>query len=278
VPPILPFTAVLRVYEPVEVLEVDWALWAGRPESDAGLGPALEREASLRRAAAVPPAIGPNAEGGEVLLLTRDGRQFGCPWYTRLRCWLTLEDVRDGRGLLNKWPDIALDSFWPRASVDAAEREFSDWRAVNPNVTAHIRSNAWQVPLSWFVVFSATEKQLTTAPVRALRYHTAMVQARRRLARNLDVLRRTVEHNPITEGVIDLGEWLEHFHPEAVCELDYGGLVTLVDDAELAADTSAGDVQDALDALAEGDGETAVERYRRLVDRWRRYAEYGHFS
>lgn len=271
-PPILPFTAVLRVYEPVEVLGVDWAPWASRPESDPAVGPALEREASLRRALTVPAAIGPGAEGGEVLLLTRDGRQFGCPWFTRLRCWLSLEEARDG------FPDIVLDAFWPQAVVEAAEREFSDWRAINPNVTAHIRSNPWQVPLSWFVVFAATDKQLTTTGVRALRYHAPMVEARRRLARNLDVLRRTVEHNPITQGVVDLGKWLERFHPEAVCELDYGGLVTLVDDAELAADTSAGDVQDALKALADGDGERAVERYRRLVDRWRRYAEYGHFS
>jgi hypothetical protein len=272
VPSHLPFTAVLRVYEPVEVLPVDWTAWASRPESDPAVGPALEREAALRRAAAIPAAIGPQTDNGEVLLLTREGRQFGCPWYTRLRCWLSLEDVRDA------FPDIVLDAFWPRAAVEAAEREFSDWRAINPNVSAHIRSNPWQVPLSWFVVFSPTEKQLTTTPVRALRYHAPMVEARRRLARNLDVLRRTVEHNPITEGVIDLGKWLERFHPDAVCELDYSGLVTLVDDAELAADSSAGDVQEALEALAAGDGETAVERYRRLVDRWRRYAEYGHFS
>jgi len=278
VPPLLPFTAVLRVYEPVEVLEVDWQAWATRPESDPAVGPALEREASVRRTAALPPAIGPDADGGEVLLLTRDGRQFGCPWHTRLRCWLSVEDVREGRGLLNKWPKIVLDAFWPPGSVEAAEREFSDWRAINPNGTAHIRSNPWQVPLSWFVVFSGREKELTTTPRRTLRYRTSMADARRRLARNLTVLHRTVEHNPITQGVIDLGKWLESFDPEAVCELDYGGLVTLVDDDELAADTSAGDVQEALSALAAGDGDTAVERYRRLVDRWRCYAEYGHFS
>jgi hypothetical protein len=273
VSPRLPFTAFFRVYEPVEVLGLDVAALDGRPQTDPAVGPALERDAAVRRAATAPPLIGPATETDEVLLLTReDGRQFGCPWQTRLRCWLSLEQTRDA------FPDIVLDAFWAPGSVAAAEREFAKWRAINPNASAHIRSNAWQVPLSWFVVFSATERERGNNDARWLRYRTPMVDARRRLARNLTTLRRTVEDNPITDGVVDLGKWLESFHPEAVCELDYGGLVTLVDDAELDADTSAGDVQEALAALASGDGETAVERYRRLVDRWRRYAEYGHFS
>jgi hypothetical protein len=273
VPPLLPFTAFLRVYEPTDVLGVDVAAHAERPESDPTVGPALERDAALRRAATAPPLITPPAETEELLLLTReDGRQFGCPWQTRLRCWLSLEQARDG------FPEIVLDAFWAPGSVAIEEREFAKWRSINPNAVAHIRSNAWQVPLSWFVVFSATDRQRSTGDARWLRYRTPMVDARRRLARNLATLRRTVEDNPITEGVIDLGKWLESFHPDAICELDYGGLVALVSDAELDADTSAGDVQEALSALAAGDGEAAVERYRRLVDRWRRYAEYGHFS
>jgi hypothetical protein len=273
VPPLLPFTAFLRVYEPIEVLGVDPAGLVDRPETDPAVGPALERDAALRRAATAPPLIGPVEETEEVLLLTREnGRQFGCPWQTRLRCWLSLEQTRDA------FPDIVLDAFWPPGSVVAAEREFAQWRAINPNASAHIRSNAWQVPLSWFVVFSAGDRQRGTDGARWLRYRTPMVDARRRLARNLATLRRTVDDNPITEGVVDLGRWLESFHPEAVCELDYGGLVTLVSDAELDADTSAGEVQEALAALAAGDGQAAVERYRRLVDRWRRYAEYSHFS
>jgi hypothetical protein len=273
VPPLLPFTAFLRVYEPADVLGVDVAALAGRPETDPAVGPALERDAALRRAAVAPPLTHPVGETDEVFLLTReDGRQFCCPWQTRLRCWLSLETVRDG------FPGIVVDAFWAPGSVAAAEREFAQWRSITPNAAAHIRSNAWQVPLSWFVVFSASDRARSTDGTRWLRYRTPMADARRRLARNLATLQRTVEDNPITEGVVDLGKWLDGFHPEAILELDYAGLVTLVSDAELDADTSAGDVQEALSALAAGDGEIAVERYRRLVDRWRRYAEYGHFS
>jgi hypothetical protein len=273
VPPLPPFTAFLRVYEPVEALGVDVRALAARPETDPAVGPALERDAAVRRAATAPPLLAPIAETDEVLLLTReDGRQFCCPVQTRLRCWLSLEQLRDG------FSTIVLDAFWAPGSVAAAEREFAMWRAINPNVAAHIRSNAWQVPLSWFVVFSATDRLRGTDGARWLRYRTPMADARRRLVRNLATLRRTVEHNPITEGVVDLGKWLDTCHPDAILELDYGGLVTLVNDAELDADTSAGDVQEALSALASGDGDVAVERYRRLVDRWRRYAEYGHFS
>lgn len=61
------------------------------------------------------------------------------------------------------------------------------------------------------------------APV--LRYRTPMVQARRRLARALKTLRDSVDEGPLTEGLVDVGRWLEEFHPRALVELDYAGLV-----------------------------------------------------
>ncbi len=85
-----------------------------------------------------------------------------------------------------------------------------------------------------------------------------MSRARRRTARALAVLRRTVEDGDVAAGLEDLGRWLEEFHPRSLVELDYGGLVHLLDDTALAQDESARDVAAALAALGAGDG--AVRR------------------
>jgi hypothetical protein len=81
------------------------------------------------------------------------------------------------------------------------------------------------------------------------------------------VLRRSVEDGAVTAGVEDLGRWLEDFHPRSLVELDYGGLVHLLDDAELTQDESARDVALALAALGEGDAERAGAAYTRALTR-----------
>jgi hypothetical protein len=96
-----------------------------------------------------------------------------------------------------------------------------------------------------------------------------MVQARRRLARSLKTLRDTMEDGPLIEGLVDVGRWLEEFHPRSLVELDYGGLVHILSVRELAEDHSAADVAAAIVALRDGDDEGAGEAYERLTDRWR---------
>ena len=87
------------------------------------------------------------------------------------------------------------------------------------------------------------------------------------LGRALAVLRRTVDDGVVTAGVEDLGRWLEDFHPRSMVELDYGGLVHLLDDAELRSDESARDVAGALVALGAGDAAAAVAAYARVTTR-----------
>ena len=94
-----------------------------------------------------------------------------------------------------------------------------------------------------------------------------MSRARRRVARALAVLRRTVEDGAVTAGVEELGRWLEEFHPRSLVELDYCGLVDLLDDAELRQDESARDIADALAALADGDTSRAGSAYGRVLGR-----------
>ncbi|MCW2615752.1 MAG: hypothetical protein JWN08_2746, partial [Frankiales bacterium] len=102
---------------------------------------------------------------------------------------------------------------------------------------------------------------------RSLLYRTPMSRARRRTARALAVLRRSIDDGAVTAGVEDLGRWLEEFHPRSLVELDYGGLVHLLDDAELQQDESARDVAGALAALGAGQPETAAAAYERVTAR-----------
>ncbi len=94
-----------------------------------------------------------------------------------------------------------------------------------------------------------------------------MSRARRRVARALAVLRTAVDDSAVTEGVEDLARWLEEFHPRSLVELDYGDLVHLLDDAELAQDESARDMAAALARLAEGNGLEAAAAYERMTAR-----------
>jgi hypothetical protein len=54
-----------------------------------------------------------------------------------------------------------------------------------------------------------------------------------------------------------------------VVELDYGGIVSLLSDEQLAADDSPTLVAAGLTAVGEGRGQDATQVYERLVERWR---------
>jgi hypothetical protein len=104
---------------------------------------------------------------------------------------------------------------------------------------------------------------------RSLRYVTAMSGARRRVARALSLLRRRLPEAPTVAGLEQLGRWLEQFHPHSRVELDYGGLVALMDDEALRSDTSVADLAESLVALGEERAEEALAAYERVLSRWR---------
>lgn len=78
-----------------------------------------------------------------------------------------------------------------------------------------------------------------------------------------------IDDGPMTEGLIEVGRWLEEFHPRALVELDFGGLVHAVTEEWLAEDRSAAQLAEGLAALRAGDGERASDTYGRLAERWR---------
>ncbi|WP_406138372.1 hypothetical protein [Streptomyces sp. NBC_01089] len=270
---IVPYTSYLRVYEPLaafpEAERDHWARYARRSEL-----PTAQDE--LRRSLAdllpTPPVAVPVHESADAFVAELDGVVCVCPWRTRLRGWQALES------LAAQYPEPVLDVVLPPVVRLQAAADYERWLERNPDARPWIRTTVWHVPVRWFTLFDDEEREYEKAgtgdgevagapPV--MRYRTPMVQARRRLARSLKTLREHFEEGPLTEGLVDVGKWLEEFHPRSLVELDYGGLVHALSDEQLAEDRSAADVAAAVAALRAGDEETADAAYERLADRWR---------
>ncbi|MFG3124059.1 hypothetical protein ACGFYO_18895 [Streptomyces sp. NPDC048201] len=264
---VVPYAAYLRVYEPLAAFpepERDhWTRYAARPDR-----PTYQDE--LRRSLAdllpTPPVPVPVHESADAFVLERDGVVCVCPWRTRLRGWQALA------GLGGELPPTVLDAALPLLVRDQAAQDYERWLARNPDARPWIRDANWQIPLAWFVLVADEERRFEPRSGEIppmLRYRTQMVQARRRVARSLRTLRDTVGESPLIDGVLDVGRWLEEFHPRSVVELDYGGLVHAVPAGTLEEDHSAADVAEGIDALRRGDESAASRVYGRLAARWR---------
>lgn len=92
--------------------------------------------------------------------------------------------------------------------------------------------------------------------------------ARRRAVRAEAIVRDGVGDTGPAEVLAETSRWLRRFDHESVVELDYGGIVELLDDEALRADRSAALVEEALRALRGGDPEGARDRYDELREFW----------
>ncbi|MER6472510.1 hypothetical protein [Streptomyces collinus] len=264
---VVPYAAYLRVYEPLaafpEPERTHWARYARRPER-----PTYQDE--LRRSLAdllpTPPIPVPVHESGDAFVLEADGVVCVCPWRTRLRGWQALQELPE------ELPKPVLEAVLPEVVRRQATQDYERWLARNPDARPWIRTATWQVPVNWFVLVSDEERRYEKGSAEVpplLRYRTPMVQARRRVARALRTLKDTMGEGPLIDGLVDVGRWLEEFHPRSLVELDYGGLVHTVPAGDLEGDRSAADVAEGVEALRRGDGAAAGAAYARLVDRWR---------
>jgi hypothetical protein len=300
----LPCAAYLRVYEPLSAFgPADRARWqayassAARPRRADSLE--AEHAEALRRIIALPPIVAPVQESPHAYVRWAEGITYVCPWQTRLRSWLALARLKATAG------PLLADAFAPR-QVQQAAQAHARWERKGVQARVHIQSATWSVPLAWFVPFSPTERWLvlgsaadrdgkgpaTASGTRTLVYATAMAQARRRVARALATVRRasgpkvsrrgrgadrdqdrgaptTVAMIRVSARLEEVGRWLEEFHPHSLVELDYGGLVQLLDDDALRADQSVAEVSAAVSALSSREYELATAMYQRLRARWR---------
>jgi hypothetical protein len=288
---VLPYAAYLRVYEPLPAFpEAEARRWAeyaaspGRPRRAGAL--AAEQAESLRRAIAFPSLPAPKRESDHAYVRWSEGITYVCPWQTRLRSWLVLSRLRTAAPSLTK-------AAFSADHADAAVRDFARWRSQEYSPRVYIHANTWSVPFAWFVPFAADERWLvlgapgdpgesgraTAAGTRTLVYATAMSQARTRVAKARSVIRpagfsRSAAPwggTPATlmAELTEVGAWLEEFHAHSLVELDYGGLVHLLDDGALCADQSVAEVSASISAIAAGEVEFATAMYQRFVCRWR---------
>ncbi|MCX5199886.1 hypothetical protein OG897_00165 [Streptomyces sp. NBC_00237] len=281
---IVPYVSSLRVYEPLaafpEPERTHWARYARRPALPTGQD---ELRSALADLLPTPPVAVPVHESGDAYVAETDGVVVVCPWRTRLRGWQALEELPE------HYPAALLDAVLPPLVRRQASADYARWRERNPDARPWIRTSVWHVPVRWFVLFGDEEREFTKADggeAALLRYRTPMVQARRRVARGLRTLRqhegagqggRGGEEGPLVTGLVDVGRWLEEFHPRSLVELDYGGLTHVLDEAHLAEDRSAADVAEGIGALRAGDADGAAAAYERLAERWRavRYRQFA---
>jgi hypothetical protein len=279
------YAAHLRVYEPISALpdaEQDrWQEYVAQGDLPSRpVQMAKEHEVALSAVLSMPPRLSLTDGADHAYVRHVDGLTYICPWRLQIRAWDALDSFR------SQLPDELRDAFFPPALSAAADDARDAWLATHPEIKAGILTSTWQVPVAWFTVFEAGERRLVLGDRRAtgadggldraLVYLTAMSRARRRVAQALRIVRKIFDEGPATSAIEDVGRWLEEFHPHSLVELDYGGLVHLVDDETLSADTSVADVSESLERLSVGDLRAAGECYERVVGRWRSVAALEH--
>ena len=133
---------------------------------------------------------------------------------------------------------------------------------------AHVVSATWTVPLPWFVLIEPTARQLRLDPPRRVWWNAEVRDARRRVEKAYRIVTASLGDDGPSEVLRETGRWLERFDQDSVLELDYGGIVELMDDEAVREDRSAEQVQEAVMALASGDQERAGTCYARLEEFW----------
>ncbi|MDT7790479.1 MAG: hypothetical protein QOF58_8898 [Pseudonocardiales bacterium] len=273
-----PFVAYLRVYEPLSVLD---APLAAKVEKALEKGPVLRSEAGDReRELWLRSQLGQKLLPGEsfdVMTIspaevpTSEAARVGpgplvCPLDLRARSAAALV------GFLASSPPILQDAVLNLAPETVRARA----SAVMAELAAgavHVISTTWTVPLPWFSIVDPAQRRVVLAsaqddPERQVSWRVAMADARRRVARALKVVKASLGEDGPAKVLADTGRWLEHFHPHSAVELDYGGLVQLLEDKDLLEDTSAADVNAIVDALENGDAEEVALRYETLREFW----------
>lgn len=151
------------------------------------------------------------------------------------------------------------------------------------NSVMHVLSVTWAIPLPWFALVDPAERKIVLGsglhdPEREVSWRVAMADARRRVDLARDLAESVLGDQAPTRMLIDTDEWLSSFHPDSAVELDYGGLVQLVDDDTLESDTTAEDVHGLLDALRDTDLERLTDLFQDLRDYWSDMAARERFN
>ena len=264
-----PYVASLRIYEPIDAFEAaDRLRWENLPTSNSMI--TEQKDSLLRVASNQLPSSRP--DGAHIIDM--NGNRYVCPWSTSVRTWAALSDFK------SNLPSTVIPFFISNSFEEALQDSIDFTTSKVP----HIISQTWLIPPRWFALFETHERN------RGHNDDGAFVVARTEIKKAIGRAKTT--HNAVKsafgEGsveqeIVDLIDWLEMFHPNALVELDYGGLadyleLALAEDGGLEADTSIEDVQSSVAGLAVGDGALAGRGYERLVTRWRKVSAFESYS
>jgi len=297
VPP--PYVAYLRVYEPLSAFEsqprrrLEKALAGGalRPH-EAGMH---ERAAWLRTQLGSPPRLLPGdrvdgtvsddllhvlcLEPSDVPGASAEAGTLVCPLDLRTRSAAALIGF-----LATAAPSLVRVALpvGPRGAAAAMRSRAETVTSDLGSTAMHVVSSTWTVPLPWFALVDPEARWVDPRPRpdhrRRVCYRTAMRDARTRVARAHAVVQRTIGESGPGIVLAETARWLAHFHPESAVELDYGGLVQLMDDESLRSDTSAQDVHAAVDGLERGEFQQVAAHYERLRGFWTEFAAFERFG
>lgn len=276
----------LRVYQPLAAFpdavqaQYQRARSRSRAETEAEAGQRARRRMlrdvpdpfphghDLVRVLRAPAPDGEPGEGAETPV-----SEYFCPDEMALRCELAAEQLTESLR-----PQI-FETVVPQAARQAnAERlagrlEFMDSEELHQ---VHTRTAVWGVPAGWFALVQEQDRVSVLGDPAApdtVRISVPLELALERARRAAVVLSLHAPDMDLLQDLTLLVSWLESFHPDSVVELDYGGLAKLV-----WPDDSPFDVRTAIEALEEGDAETARVANHRMVRRWLPVRQLGRAS
>lgn len=260
----MPYVSYLRAYEPTERRT---AQGSGGNATDTPLDTstvtlAQEQQTVLSRTIAPFGSLRGDDLAGRYVL-EREGLFYTCPIDLALRSWLALatfvEDTDTATQHLLQVPD-------PQRRGDVADRV---WEQSLVRAVPHIRSATWGVPRTWFLLVTEAEREMyDNGGSTSVRFRTSMSQARARLAEASGLLGALIGDEELMDELDDLQAWLTSFGVDGCLEVDYAGVAGLLGEA-LSADTSASEIQDAIDALRRKDFAAAGDAYGAFTTRWR---------
>lgn len=288
-----PFAAYLRVYEPISAFgdPPEPLLLAAVDAAELSRASAGEREHLmwLRSQFAAPPRLLPAelADGKAAPSTTTDvlvldpkdvpagkGVKVGpgplvCPLELRARSAAALSSL-----LSSAHPALLAGAMGAAADkVDHARAHTADVLNELSIGAMHVLSVTWAIPLPWFTMVDPDQRRLVLGsgindPAREMSWRVAMSDARSRIAVARELAESVIGEDGPTRVLMDTDRWLASFHPQSAVELDYGGLVQMIDDPTLESDTSAEEVHGVLEALREGDIEELADLFNGLRDYW----------
>jgi hypothetical protein len=295
-----PFVGYLRVYEPLSAFDAPLADRLRKRLADHALTRSAvgerEQELWLRSQVSLPARLLPGelADGRaapnaalDVLVLqpaevpATDTATVGpgplvCPLDLRPRAAAALVGFLATTAGVLRTAALSVDA-------DRARGHASEVISAEGAASVHVISSTWTIPLPWFALVNPEERHVMLGagegtPSREVYWRCAMADARRRVARAYSITREAVGEDGPATVLRETGRWLERFHPHSAVELDYGGLVQLMDDDMLLEDTSAQDVQAILTAMETGNGDELNTHYERAREFWAKLAARERFN